>query len=179
MSPVIPGYLDLLDQQREVFFRQITGTSPELLWKPPGEKKWSPGEHIDHCRVLLRSFRRIFIVCWPLGYPIARLRLRRPYATDIDDVYERPGFPLNVGWLWKPEHSASRPLGLQELQDKLASEHAAIRHFYSGKEEYLLGHVSLYDPVIGWLNLIQALRVGIYHDAHHFRIAAKWLQAVD
>jgi hypothetical protein len=32
-----------------------------------------------------------------------------------------------------------------------------------------LGHINLYDPVIGWINLVQALRVGADHDALHFR----------
>jgi hypothetical protein len=40
--------------------------------------------------------------------------------------------------------------------------------FFAPKAPELLGHVVLYDPVSGWLNLIQSLRVGIYHDELHF-----------
>jgi len=33
---------------------------------------------------------------------------------------------------------------------------------------FKIGNLPLNDPAIGWINMIQALRVGIYHDALHF-----------
>jgi len=166
---LIDQYLALMDQQRTDIFRLLIDLDNSVLWKRPAEDKWSIGEHIDHCRILTRSFRRIFNATWVVTSPIARIWQNRPYQSAIDDVYDRPGFPLNVGWIWPPHYNSTRQITLIELQTIMEQEHHAVRKFYEQKDERLLGHIKLYDPVIGWLNLIQTLRVGIYHDAHHFR----------
>lgn len=140
----------------------------------PAEKKWSPGEHLDHTRVLNRSFRQTLTLAWPVVSPWptlllwTRRRLERPYATDIDDVYRRPGMPGWVGFMWPPKRTPTRPAPLAELERALAEEHDAIDRFYTGKPEPLLGHVTVWDPAIGRLNLVQALRVVVHHDQHHY-----------
>ena len=166
---MIAQYLDLLDAQREAVFADITAVDRATLWRRPQPEAWSMGEHIDHAAVLLRSFRRLLTAVWPLALPYAHLRRQRPYPTDIDDVYERPNFPLSVGWMWPPEYNAERPAPLGALYDKTVREHQAVRAFFADKAEDLAGNVYLYDPAVGWLNLIQALRVGVHHDEHHFR----------
>jgi hypothetical protein len=168
-NPVIPHYLNLLDAQREAAFTYLDKIDRLTLWRRPQPEAWSMGEHIDHASVLLHSFRRILRAVWPLALPYARLRQTRPYPNDIDDVYERPNFPLSVGWMWPPEYNAERPAPLGALYDKTVREHQAIRAFFTDKDEPTLGNVYLYDPVVGWLNMLQALRVGAHHDEHHFR----------
>lgn len=170
-TTVVPHYLDFLDTQRAALLQTLAGMDHGALWQRPAPDSWSSGEHIDHARVLLRSFRRLLQIIWPLQRPYARLRQGRPYPTDIDDVYERPHFPLSVGWLWPAQFNAQRTVPLATLAAKLAAEHQAIRAFYSGKDEPTLGNCYLYDPAIGWLNMLQMLRVGAYHDEHHFRQA--------
>ena len=83
---------------------------------------------------------------------------------------------MNVGWLWPPRHTARRPVSLLTLGKLLEAEHRQVRTFFEGKDEGVLGNVRLYDPPIGRLNMIQALRVGVYHDAHHFRVVEQMLQ---
>jgi len=100
--------------------------------------------------------------------PVGYLRRGRPYQTEIDDVYARPGFPLNVGWLWPPKYTPERPAALAVLHEMMAAEHGRVRRFYAGKDARVLGNTRLYDPAIGCLNMIQALRVGAHHDEHHF-----------
>jgi hypothetical protein len=175
MEAVIPAYMDLMDTQREEAFAMFRKIPEEQLWQRPLPGKWSVGEHIDHARVLTRSFRRIITGVWYIGVPFASLFRNNPYTTDIDDVYERPGFPVQVGWLWPPRYTPENPASLTTLQQTMEQEHLAVKTFFFNKDEKLLGHIRLYDPVIGWLNLIQCIRVGIYHDAHHFRIAARLL----
>ena len=105
-----------------------------------------------------------YVVLAPWGY----VRRRRRYQAGIDDVYARPTFPLNAGGLWPPRYTPERPAALAVLDQMAAAEHGRVRRFYTGKDEAVLGNTPLYDPAIGWLNLIQALRVGVYHDTHHF-----------
>ncbi|MDW7739043.1 MAG: DinB family protein [Bacillota bacterium] len=158
-----------METQREANFSEIDGLDTSILWQRPAEKEWSIGENIDHARVLLRSFRRLLKFIWPILMPYAMLKRKRIYQKTIDDVYERPGFPLNVGWMWPSKFNRENPVPLETLYNLYQAEHQKIRNFYETKEEDLLGNMNVYDPAIGWLNLIQALRVGIYHDEHHFR----------
>ena len=126
------------------------------------------GEHLAHATAVLRSFRQMFQAFWAVLAPLGYLRRGRPYETEIDDVYARPGFPLNVGWLWPPKYTCERPTTLTVLHERMIAEHGRVRRFYEGKDERVLGNTPLYDPAIGCLNMIQGLRVGAHHDEHHF-----------
>jgi hypothetical protein len=43
-----------------------------------------------------------------------------------------------------------------------------VRGFYTGKDPDLIGNIYAYDPAIGVVNLITALKVGIDHDQLHY-----------
>jgi len=171
----VRGHLALMHAQREALFDAIADVPQARLWARPNPKKWSAGEHLDHTRVLNRAFRRLFAAAWPALSPWARRRADLPYATDIDDVYERPNMPLWVGFLWPPRRTPERPTSLDELRRALTDEHEAVARFYADKPEPVLGHAALWDPAIGRINLIQGLRVGVHHDLHHYRIARRML----
>jgi len=168
VSSVVSEYLDLLDQQRETIFNEIGPMSDTLLWYRPAPKVWSIGEHLDHTRVINCFTRRLLYFYSPLLWPYARLMRSRPYQTAIDDVYKRPGMPMWVGVFWPPRYKPSRPVSIRFLHDKLRKEHHAFRRFFENRDERILGHTVLADPVIGALNLIQWLRVQGFHDAHHY-----------
>jgi hypothetical protein len=174
----VAAYLDLLDAQHREVFALLENVPAEQLWQRPAAGEWSIGEILDHTRILNRSFRRIFKVVWVVLRPLAWLRRHKPYETEIDDVYARPDFPMSVGWLWKPKHDPADLIPLDQLRRETAVEHQKIRAWFEARDEAVLGHVNLYDPVIGWLNMVQALRVAVYHDALHFRdiaqMAAQW-----
>ena len=170
----VAAHLARMHAQREALFAALDGVAEERLWRRPAPKKWSPGEHLDHTRVLNRSFRRLLTATWPIVSPWpailpgARTRLERPFECDIDDVYRRPNMPSWVGFLWSPQRTPSRPAPLAELERVLADEHRAVDRFFASKPERLLGHVTVWDPAIGRMNLVQALRVGVHHDQHHY-----------
>ncbi len=168
---IIPEYLELINKQRKSLFSQLEGTKMDKLWQRPETNTWSIGEHVDHTRVLLRSLRRIFTFLWPLLRPYAWLRRKKPYKTNIDDVYQRADFPNNAGWIWPPTFNAKRPVSVDTLHMYSLKEHEAVCKFYAHKDENILGNFYLYDPAIGWVNLIQSLRVGAYHDSRHFKKA--------
>lgn len=169
---VVPGYLDMLDEQLRQMAVIAEGAAPAALWQRPGPRRWSAGEALDHTQRLNRSLRRLLVVAAPLLRPWARRRRGKPYCADIDNVYARPNFPASVGWLWPPRHTPARPVSAGVLIAELAAEHGRIRRWYESQDEAVLGHTNLYDPAIGWVNFVQALRIGVYHDAHHFRAAA-------
>ena len=164
---IVLTYLETMDQQREQLFASLEGLSEDVLWQLPSEKEWSIGENLDHLRVINSSNLTLYKITWILLFSLAKLRYDKPYDVDIDNVDIRSGFPLSPGWMRFPKYTPERPTSLEVLKVNLTNSHRAVRKFYLGKDPDYLGHVSMYDPAIGWLNLIQALRVGLYHDELH------------
>ena len=174
----VAAYLDLLDAQHKAVFDLLVDVPVTQIWQRPLPGEWSIGEILDHTRILNRSFRRLFKVIWPILYPVGWLRRKRPFVAEIDDVYARPDFPMQVGWLWTPKHDPADLVPVAQLRQETAVEHQKFRVWYESKDEAILGNINIYDPVVGWLNMVQALRVGVYHDALHFRdieaMVAEW-----
>jgi hypothetical protein len=165
---VLGEYLDLMDTQRENMFSQLKNISQDQLWHRPQPEEWSIGENIDHLRVIYTSALTFFKFAWFFLYPLAYLRRDETFQAAIDNVYRRPGFPQNVGWIWPPKYTPNRPIPFSELKQGLVGIHRQVRAFYTSKHAGMLGNLPLYDPAIGWINMIQGLRVGIYHDEMHF-----------
>jgi hypothetical protein len=164
---IVNQILDLMDSQRERLFSDLDNISESNLWLRASPGEWSIGENLDHLRVIYASTLPILKIAWNVFYPLARLRSGNPYLDEIDNVYHRPGFPQKVGWLWPPRYTPTNRVSREILYDGLRAVHARTRAFYFGKAPDVLGHVPLWDPAIGRLNLTQALRVGVYHDEVH------------
>ena len=84
---------------------------------------------------------------------------------------ERPqelGLPVDTGWVWAPKNSAGNAVRFAELEAKLVNVHGRVKSFYASNNPDLLGHVTLYDPVIERMKVTQALRGALYHDELHF-----------
>jgi hypothetical protein len=168
MNSVVSSYLDLMDSQRESAFAFLDGLSDAQLWERPAPKEWSIGEILDHNYLLMASFLPVVKRMWALGAWYGRMKRHRPYATGIEDLYRSPKFPQWVGFMWTPRHNMRKPLPLEGLKKEIRDLHAAIRWYYEGRDEDVLGNLYLYDPLFGWCNLIVTLRIGIYHDQLHF-----------
>jgi hypothetical protein len=164
----VSTYLVLMDRQREAIFAELEGIDERLVWRRPEPGEWSIGEILDHVRILFRSMMPLMKSAWLLLKPLAQRRRSQPYQTEIDNVYKRPGFPMNVGWIWPPKHTPEKAIPLAVLEWNLVETHRQVYKFWAGKDPDLLGHVSVWDPAMGWLNLILVLRVGLYHDELHF-----------
>lgn len=170
MKDEIPGsYLDLMDQQREQAFQALKHLDEAKIWQRPISNDWCIGEILDHTRAINSSFLPLIRATWFFGKSLAGLNRHKPYAVEIDDVYHRPNFPMNVGWMWPPKYTPRHPAPQKILCQSLLEVHQKYRQFYEGKDPDLLGHISVFDPVIGRVNLIQVLRVAIYHDQLHFQ----------
>jgi hypothetical protein len=164
----VARYLDLLDEQREAIFRELGPLPGTVLWYRPGPRVWSFGEHLDHTRVHNRSSRRFLPIYFWAAWIFARVFRDRAYKADFDDPCNRPNYPKNIGWIWRPEYTPQRPVSVGFLHEGLRAEHAAHRGFYTAHDERLLGHVMVADPFLGVFNLVQWLRYLAYHDAHHY-----------
>ena len=168
MSKIVLQYLDLLDAQRESAFSALECLTDAQLWQRPALKEWSVGEILDHNYRLIASTYPLVRWIWKLNGWYGRLRRKRPYTTEIEDLYRDPKFPQWVGFLWTPRHNTNRPVAFEKLKRELRSLHTDVRRFYQDKDEDVLGNLYLYDPLFGWCNLIVTLRIGIYHDQLHY-----------
>jgi hypothetical protein len=164
----VQRYLDQISRRRDEVYSSLRDLPEEVIWRRPAPKEWSVGENLDHARVIYSRWLPWFQAFYALLQPWAMLRRDRPYAVEIDDVYRRPNFPQNVGWMWPPHNTPEHPAALDELYENTSRNHHRITEFYLARPEPLLGHVVVYDPAIGLLNLIQALQVGLYHDELHY-----------
>jgi len=175
-GPVIPTYLDLLDSQREAVFAELVGLTPEQIWQRPVPKAWCIGEILNHAYLLNASAFPYVKFAWRTLRGYGERRRNRPYRNAMPDRYRDGKFPMWTGFLWTPRYNPRRTVSLDVLQQDLCTLHRAIREFYIGKDEDVLGHISIYDPYFGLLNLILTLRLGIYHDALHFEDVEKYAQ---
>jgi hypothetical protein len=172
---IVAEYLDMMDRKCDACLALLEGISDDLLWWRPAPREWSIGQTLDHLRVFNASMLRIFGIAWTVELLWARLRRSRPYAVDIENHYARPDFPMNTGWIWAPRHTPEKPLPFSALKDRLTAIQQRIHEFYLSRDPDLLGHITLYDPVMGSMNLIQALRLGIYHDELHYDVVERLL----
>jgi hypothetical protein len=168
MPSSITRYLDLLDEQREAIFHELGPLPDAVLWYRPGPRVWSIGEHLDHSRVVNCFLRRLMIVYYPLASIFVRPFRHRPYKADIEDLGKLPSYPKSGGRIFPLKYSPRRPVSVGFLHEALRAEHAAYRRFYTTRDEQVLGHVLVADPLIGAINLVQLLPIQRYHDAHHY-----------
>lgn len=165
---IVDQYLKLLDAQRESAFAALDGLTDSQLWQRPAPKEWSIGEILDHNYLLFASTYPAVQWIWNLNSWYGRLRRKRPYKTEIEDLYRSPKFPQWVGFLWTPRYNTRKPVSFDQLKVELRTLHTNVRKFYEDKDEAVLGNLYLYDPLFGWCNLIVTLRIGIYHDQLHY-----------
>ena len=165
---VVQDYLDLLDSQREAVFASVDGLTDEQIWQRPAPREWCVGEILSHTVRFFGSFLPGVEGMWALCGWVGRLRRHRPYGVEIENVYKRPGFPMWTGFLWTPRYNPRKPVLLAVLRAEAESTHRRVRLFYTGKDEDVLGNIYAYDPAVGVVNLITALKVGIDHDQLHY-----------
>lgn len=165
---VVDQYLKLLDAQRESAFAALDGLTDSQLWQRPAPKEWSIGEILDHNYLLFASTYPAVQWIWNLNSWYGRLRRKRLYKTEIEDLYRSPKFPQWVGFLWTPRYNTRKPVSFDQLKVELRTLHTNVRKFYEDKDEAVLGNLYLYDPLFGWCNFIVTLRIGIYHDQLHY-----------
>ena len=168
VKDIIQQYLDLLDSQREVALATIEALTEEQIWQRPAAREWCIGEILDHNVRLFESMLPGLRMGWAaLGW-YGRLRRNRPYPVEIENIYKRPSFPMWTGFLWTPKFNPRKRAPLAGLRAEMESVHSRTRAFYSNKDLAVLGNIYGYDPAVGVVNLIQALKVGIDHDQLHF-----------
>src|SRR5262245_895678 len=113
---MVPQYLDLMDFQRGTAFARLAGIADSLIWQRPVPRQWSIGEILNHNYLLTASMYSAIRWMWRLNGWYGHLQRKRPYQTDIEDLYRSPKFPHWVGFLWTPRYNRRRPVSLKVLR---------------------------------------------------------------
>jgi len=176
---VVNNYLELMDSQREKMIVNLDGISQEQLWQQPSPGEWSIGEILHHNILLFQSMFPLVKFAWRRFRWLGNILKNTPYKKEMEDPYRQQSFPHRVGFLWTPKYSEKNQISLSTLLDETRRVHQEVRAFYEGKDESLLGHVYLFDPLFGFINLILTLQIGVYHDQLHYDDVIKQWQAFD
>jgi hypothetical protein len=168
MQNPVSVLLDLMDAQREAAFTALEELTAAQIWQPPAAGGWCIGEILDHNRLLTASILPLVKLTWQMQKRGARRLTSRSYQVDIADPYRKASFPMWVGFLWMPRHTPRKPVDIEILEAESRQLHAEIRAFYQDKDPAMLGNIFMHDPLVGRLNMIVTLKIGIYHDQLHY-----------
>jgi len=169
----VDAYLAQLDAQREAMVIALDGLTAEQLWQRPAPGEWSIAEILNHTDILIRSTSPLVRFAWRWFRWTYHLLKNQPIRKEMEDPYRKPSFPHWFSFPWKPKFSPQNPAPLAMLLDQIRITHQEVRDFYQGKDQQVLGHVYLFDPLFGFFNLILALRIGLYHDQLHYEDVIK------
>jgi len=167
-TKAVDRYLALMDDQREKTYAALAGITPEQLWQRPAHGEWSIGEILHHNILVIQSLFPFVRLAWRWFQWYGRMFSENLYKTEIEDPYRKKGYPHWEGFLWAPRYSSGNQVPFSLLYEKTLKAHQEIRKFYTDKYESVLGHIYFLLPVFGKFNLIQALRIGVYHDQLHY-----------
>jgi hypothetical protein len=171
-SEILGRHLATLARQRRPILEAVEPLSPAVLWARPRPESWSIGETLQHLARMMRLFRRFAAAALPLERPLARVLRRRPYATCSRDLFS--GRSRSAPRPLRPQ-APTEPTPPVVVVGELERETASLARLLVDEDEGVLGHVWLWDPVMGRQNMLQIVDLLGIHEAHHFRILrSRW-----
>ncbi|MBE7120408.1 DinB family protein [Bacillus cereus] len=172
-SENITKHFHTLHMQREQFLPNLHSLSHEQLWYRKGSEKWSIGEHFYHLYLIARMLKVAIKFSFTL-IPYAKLRKNIPFVTEIHDIYaeykEKHGKGIKAPWILIPSKKVYYSMNVNELEELLSNETAAIKKLVQNIEENIAGHIVFLDPIAHYPNLIQSIQLLAIHEKHHFII---------
>jgi DinB superfamily len=174
-SPTLSSYFEQIRAQRQELYGRIAPLAAATIWRRPGDGHWSVGQNLEHVNKLLRLFRWLWTIYFPLAVPIARLRRRRPFLIDKEDIYQHDTQrPPGV----KPKDRSNSPIPYEELRRSMDIELARVMRLLKDLDEDVAGNIYYWDWVTGAVNVQQCVLLDYYHERRHFgfahRLLDKW-----
>ena len=171
-SKTLSEHFTRLYAQRRPIYAALEPLALDSLWRRPQSGKWSLGETLQHLTKMMRLFRWAVAVALFFERPFARARRSRSYPTHSRDLFT--GRALRAPFLIRPS-TPVRPLSRVEVVSLLEKETEQLARMLENEEEGVLGHVWMWDPVMGWQNLLQVVDLLAIHESHHFHILrSRW-----
>ncbi|TQR21402.1 DinB family protein [Psychrobacillus vulpis] len=181
-SESIKKHFTTLEKQRESLFPTLKSLSMTKLWERPEENKWSIGESIYHLFLITKMLRVAAIITIPCTKFYAQMMRNKSFEHSINDIYkeykEKHGKTMNAPFILNPSNKIYNSMDFTQLNQLLINETLKVSKIVDNIEEDIAGHIIFLDPVANFPNLIQAIQLLAIHEAHHFRIIQKDLEAM-
>lgn len=141
------------------------------IYKRAEPDKWSIGEVIYHCYLLLklaRQFSEIYLPMAKLVIKIGGIKAREQNG-HMHNIYAGP--TMKAPKILEPEMERRYSKG--ELRLMLEEETEKLKSVVSGLTDREAYAIRYPDPVPGWPNVVQMIKVGLIHEQHHYDILMK------
>lgn len=166
MHRELENIFDELEEVRNEYFK--TREFNEDIYKRVQSDKWSVGEVIYHCYLLLKLTRQLSEVYVPLSKAYMNLFHQKPkmYDSKMENIYA--GQTMQAPGILIPNMKRAYTKG--ELRHMLEAETARLKKCLDGLSKDEIYWIRYPDPVPNYPNVIQTVKVAKIHEAHHYKI---------
>lgn len=166
MNYELAKVFDELEDLRNGYFS--TGEFNGDIHKRVVEDKWSTGEVVYHCYLLLKYFRQISAAYIPAAKFYMKISGQKPFICngEMENIYA--GETMKAPSILVPKMDRRYSKG--ELRMMLESETEKLRkilYHLSTDEIYWIRYP---DPVADHPNILQSLKLALIHEAHHYNV---------
>ncbi len=155
-----------LETLRDDYF--CTDEFNDDIYKRADPDKWSVGEVIYHCYLLLKLTRQLSEAYVPLSRTFMKLSRRSPeyYDSKMENIYA--GETMKAPEILVPKMKREYSKG--ELRLMLEAETHRLKQCLGGLGKDELYWIRYPDPVPNYPNVIQTVKIAKIHEAHHYKI---------
>ncbi|WP_175631838.1 DinB family protein [Virgibacillus siamensis] len=176
-SQLMTEYFQQMERQREAFYHDQDVDFSRAFIRPFPDK-WSIGETLYHLVLISRFFRRLSSVYIPVLQPVAYLRRKNPYPTEIHNIYREYNIkkqrPMNAPKLIVPPPGLAEKYNFEEIKEMLSFETVKLRMDLHHIKQDIAGQIYYPDPVAHCPNVIQSVQLLAIHEQHHFNLVRKY-----
>ncbi|MEO4053956.1 DinB family protein [Solibacillus sp. CAU 1738] len=181
-SKSMKNHFITIEEQRKSLFPTLESLSMTKLWGKPEENKWSIGESVYHLFLITKMLRVAAIITIPCTKFYAQMMRNKSFEHSINDIYkdykEKHGKNMKAPFILNPSKKIYKTMNFVQLNQLLVDETLKLSKIVENIDEDIAGHIIFLDPVANYPNLIQAIQLIAIHEAHHFRIIQRDLEAI-
>ncbi len=167
MHPEIEVAFNNLHQLRKDYFSSSIFINE--LNKHVEQDKWSVGEVIFHCYLLLKLTRQFSKYYVPIAkHCVALIPNRTSYNNDMHNIYA--GKTMKAPFILTPKLNVE--YHLQDLFDLLETETELLKEHVGLLNDQQVQKIRFPDPVPNYPNVVQVIKLLYIHEKHHYEVVS-------
>ncbi len=169
MNKEIERTFDELEVLRDHYFS--TEAFNGDIYKRPVPDKWSIGEVIYHCYLLLKLTRQFSQIYLPAARPAVKICGIKTceFNGHMENIYAGPTMKAPKILVPKMERRYSKG----ELRLMLEAETERIRELLQDLSDAEVYTIRYPDPVPDYPNIVQWMKLVLIHEKHHYEVLMK------
>ncbi|WP_240837751.1 DinB family protein [Macrococcoides goetzii] len=167
MLPEIESAFRDLDTLRSDYFASSTFINETNRHVEPD--KWSVGEVIYHCYLLLKLTRQFSQYYLPIARMVVKmLPSAHSNNTNMNNIYA--GKTMKAPFILNPKRN--HHYHLDELLQLLDDETLALKKILMNLSEHQTLRIKFPDPVPKYPNVVQVVKLLYIHEKHHYEVVS-------